>query len=76
MENVTVDTIEIDGQEYFLLDTLKSEQNTYHFFANINNQSDIQVLKTKVENQEEYYVSLDTESEFDQAWALFYKKNQ
>lgn len=74
MEEVNVTTIELDGKDYFLLDTLKDNKNTYHFFSCVGDQSDIQVLKDKVEEDDVFYVSLDTESEFDYALSLFYDK--
>ena len=74
MEEVSVNIIELDGKDYFLLDSLIEEKNTYHFFSNIKNQNDVQILKDKVEDGETFFVSLDTEYEFNHALSLFYDK--
>ena len=74
MEEIQVNTLEINGKNYFLVDSITENKNTYHFFAELTNPNSIQVLKEKTESDDTYYVSLDTESEFDYALALFYDK--
>ena len=49
MNEIKLDTIEIDGKEYFLVDTLKDNKNTYNYFANTLDKEDIYVLKDKKE---------------------------
>lgn len=73
-DTVQVTTIEIDGQEYFLVDYVEENGNTYDFFANINNIEDIQILKEKVTDGEKFYVSIDSNLEFDKAFNLYYNK--
>lgn len=74
MQEIQIKTLNIEGKTYFLLDSIKHDQNIYHFFVELINPNNIQVLKDKKENEDVYYVSLDTESEFDYALSLFYDK--
>ena len=66
--------VEIDGKEYFLVDTLKDNKNTYNYFANTLDKEDIYVLKDKKEVFDEYYVPLDNENEVLYAMSMFYDK--
>lgn len=74
MDTVQVTTIEMNGHEYFLVDSVNSEKDTYHFFCNINNNQEIQVMKDIIENDEKFYVSVDDELEYDKAFSLYYDK--
>ncbi len=74
MNEIKLDTIEIDGKEYFLVDTLKDNKNTYNYFANTLDREDIYVLKDKKEIFDEYYVPLDNENEVLYAMSMFYDK--
>ena len=73
-DTLQVTTIEIDGQEYFLVDYVTEDNNTYNFFANINNPEDIQILKEQIKDNEKFYVSIDNNIEFDKAFSLYYNK--
>jgi len=73
-DTLQVTTIEIDGQEYFLVDYVREENNTYDFFANTNNIEDIQIMKEKIKDGEKFYVSIDNNVEFDKAFNLYYNK--
>ena len=74
MDDVQVLTIELNGKEYFLVDKVSNEKNTYYYFSNENNKQDVCILKGKMKDNEEFYVSLDDELEFDHAMNLFYLK--
>lgn len=74
MDEVQVKTIEIGEKIYILLDSIADGKNTYHFFSAMGDPNDIQVLKDKIEKEDTYYISLDTEVEFDYALSLFYDK--
>lgn len=74
MDNVQVVTIDLDGKEYFLVDSVNFEKDNYHFFANSNNNEDIIVMKDKEEDGEMFYVTVDSDTEYDQAFALYFNK--
>ncbi len=74
MDEIQVNTIELNGKEYFMVDKVNDDENTYYYFSNENNKQDVHILKEKNGVNEEYYNSLDNGSEFDYALELFYKK--
>lgn len=71
---VELNVMEIDGNQYFLVDTLGDGENNYYYFSNIKDNSDVLVLKDQKEDDEEYFVSLDSDKETDHALSLFYEK--
>lgn len=73
-KEVQVTVLEINGKNYMLLDSVEKDDNTYRFFSELTNPHNIQVLKDKQEDDDTYYVSLDTEYEFDYALSLLYDK--
>lgn len=76
METTETITIEIDGKEYFLVNTISHNNNTYNFFANINNVQDIQILKEDIINNEKYYIPIENDTEFELALSLYYNKTK
>lgn len=74
MDEVNVTSIEIEGKEYLLIDSISDDKNVYNFFCNPNDKEDIYVLKDKDEGEESFYVSLDNENEIDYAFSLFFQK--
>ena len=74
MEEIQVETLEIDGKDYVLLESLEANGKKYFYFSNFENQNDIQILKEKIESDEKYFVSLDSETEYDEALILFNQK--
>ena len=74
MDEVNVTSIEIDGKEYLLIDSISDDKNVYNFFCNPNDKDDIYVLKDKNEDNEKFYVSLDNENEIDYAFSLLFQK--
>ena len=73
---VEVETTELNGKEYFLIDEIETIKTTYYYYGGIDNPTDIQVLKKVMENNEEYYQSVDTENELIKAYALYYEKHK
>lgn len=71
---VEMSVIELDGKQYFLVDILRGDKNIYYYFSNLEDNKDVRVLKEKKEGDEEYFVSLDNDSEIDYAFSLFYEK--
>ncbi len=76
MEEIEVNTIEIDEKKYIVLDEIKNENNTYYYLFELTEAKTIQVLKEQIENNEKEYVSVDNENEFDKALTLFYLKHK
>lgn len=74
MEEIQVNTILIDGIEYCLIDTLADNGKNYYYFVNEANSNDVQVLTDSVKDGEEFFVSIESDNEFDQALKLFYEK--
>ena len=61
-----LDTIILDdGIEYAIIRELKINDVLYTLFANVNDSEDICYRKTITQNDEEYYVGLDDDNEFD-----------
>ena len=70
METVEVNTMEIDGKEFFEVDILSNDRNKYNFFAEINNPKNIKVYKLIEENGEEYLEDVNS-VELVEAFRLF-----
>lgn len=70
MSEVITDVIEIDGKEFFLVNTV----DKYSFFAEVGNTSNVYVLKEVIEDGESYLVSLDNTHELEQAFLLYNEK--
>lgn len=71
-----VKTLEIDGKEYFLVDSIFNGKKTYYYFSNETDASDIYILTDKTENNQEYFVSIDTEKEYNNALVLFLENHK
>lgn len=74
MEEIQVNTILIDGIEYCLVDTLENRGKNYYYFVNEKNSNDVQVLTDAVKDGKEFFVSIESDNEFDRALSLFYEK--
>lgn len=68
-QEVEVKILHVDGKDYLLLDTFVVE-NTYYYFSNIKDTSDIMVMK----DAEQYFASIEDKNEFDYVLTLFYDK--
>lgn len=64
-----------DNKEYLLVDEDTLDNTKYSFFANVDDETDICFKKTIIENNEEYFIGLDSEKEFDKVLLHFTKKN-
>lgn len=74
MNDVEVDVIEFDGKDYFLIDSILDQGNTYRFFANEQDNQDLLVMKDVEQDGEIIYKTIDSDYEFNYALSLFYKK--
>ena len=74
MEEIQVITIELDGKEYFLVDSVNNTKNKYHFFVNTNNNEEIIVMKDAKADGETFYITVDDDNEYDLAFNLYYNK--
>lgn len=70
METIILD----DGIEYLIIKEKKINNIIYTLFANINDNTDICLRKTIKENDEEYYIGLDNEKEFELIMMNFSKE--
>lgn len=68
-QEVEMKVLAIDGKDYFLLDSL-CDKNTYYYFSNVKDKSDILVLKETGDN----LILLNDDMELDMALSLFYEK--
>lgn len=68
-QEVEIKILHVDGKDYLLLDTFIVE-NTYYYFSNIKDNTDIMVMK----DVDKYFVSIDDKNEFDYVLTLFYDK--
>ena len=70
MEDIETSVVEIDGKEFFLLNTL----DKYMFYVDKDNPEDFYIFKEVNVDGEEYIVSLDDEDEYDNALDMYYEK--
>ena len=64
-----------DGIEYYIYDTEIVDNIEYTLFVNINDNTDICFRKTITENNENFYIGLDNQQEFEKVVLTFTKKN-
>lgn len=64
-----------DGIEYLIYDTEKIDNVEYTLFVNVKDATDICFRKTITENDEDFYIGLDDEKEFEKVLLIFTKKN-
>lgn len=62
-----------DGIEYYVIKEEKINGITYTLFANVNDNTDICFRKTVILDNNEYYVGLDNDTEFDLVMMHFAK---
>lgn len=68
--------LEIDDKEFFLLDSIKSEDTTYVFFTETTDLENTIVLKEIELNNELYYQEIINDHEYNKALTLFNEKHQ
>lgn len=64
-----------DGITYIIVDEIKLEDKKFVYLTNENDVKDFCIKKSIIENDEEFFVGLDSDEEFDQAMLYFAKKN-
>ena len=69
-KEILTDVIDVDGKDFFLVDTL----DNYVFYAEEDNPENFLILKEINDNGEDYIVSLDDDLEYDKAISLYYEK--
>ena len=69
MEEITVKTIDIDGKDFILIETI----DKYNFFVDEDNYENICILKEIIDDNKEYLVDVE-DDEFDKALTLYYEK--
>lgn len=63
------------GVEYIIVDEIEIENKKYVYLANENDEKDFCIRKSIIENNEEFFVGLDSKEEFEKALIIFTKKN-
>lgn len=63
-----------DGIEYLIYDTETLDNIEYTLFVNTNDDSDICFRKTILKNNEELFIGLDDDNEFEKVLLHFTKK--
>jgi len=64
-----------DGKEYFIIDEITENNNTYVYLTNVEDSQSFCIRKVLNEGTEQYLVGLSTDEEFDQALLYFAKKH-
>lgn len=70
IEDILTTVIEIDGKEFFLVNTVEQ----YMFYSELGAPSNFYIFKEVVSDGEEYIVTLDDEEEYDKALVMYYDK--
>lgn len=70
MKSIVLD----DGIEYLIYDSENINDVKYTLFVNIDDDSDICFRKTVIKNNEEFYIGLDDDNEFEKVLLRFTKK--
>lgn len=63
-----------DGIEYLIFKEKNIDNIKYTLFVNINDKTDICFRKTIIKDNEEYYIGLDDEKEFEKVLLSFNKE--
>lgn len=63
-----------DNLEYAELETISYNNNEYILLSELNNPENFCIRKTKIKNNEEYIVGLDSDEEFDTILKLLTEK--
>ena len=75
MKEVTTVILE-NGLEYMELDEIIYDNNKYILLVNYNNVKDFCIRRIKVSDNQEYFVKIVDEIEYDKVLNLFVKKNK
>lgn len=67
-----IEYITLENKNYFIVKELTGS-NKYVYLSNEDDVLDFFIQKVVIKNDEEYFVSLDSDEEFDEAMSLFNK---
>lgn len=70
METVEVNTMELDGKEFFEVDVLVKGENKYDYFVEINDPKNVKIFKLVSIDDEEHLIDVDG-VELVEAFRLF-----
>lgn len=76
MEEINVNVTDIDGKEYIELDTVEVKGSKYVYLVSTNDDKDFLINKIVLDNEKEYYESLESNEEFQIVLLNFIKKNK
>lgn len=71
---IDLNIVEIDGKDYFEIESIKGKENLYYYYGNENDPEDFKIFKLKKENNEEYLDDLSY-VEIAEAFKLFNEKH-
>ena len=73
-DKVSVESININGNDYILLDVISADDDVYRFYYDAVGDGGLQIFREVDINGEVSYSSLDNESDYNYALMLFYQK--
>ena len=71
---VDLNIVEIDGKDYFEIESIQGKKDLYYYYGNENDPEDFKIFKLEKENNEEYLADLSY-AEIDEAFKLFNEKH-
>lgn len=66
-----ISVLEFNNKEYYLLKKITFNDQTYCYFLNVNDKSDLCIKKVIFKDNEEYFIGLKDEKELNQAIKIF-----
>jgi hypothetical protein len=73
--NIELDTIELeDNITYAIIDKINLNNNEYYYLTNVEDNKQFCIRKKVIENNEEFLIGLDNDSEYNDVLATFIKK--
>lgn len=72
---IEVDTIELEGKEYIIVEEITINGVVYMHLANSSDPEDFCIRKVIVEDNEEIITGLDNREEFDKVLSIFAEKH-
>ena len=61
---MSIETLDIDGKEYYVIEKINNNNNLYFILINTIDKNDLIIRKYLKEENEEYIVGLDDEKEY------------
>ena len=71
---VEINCITLNGKEYAIIENVCYNNNDYVYLINLEDEKDILVRKVVIENNENYYCTLDSVEELDNVMLEIHKK--